>query len=259
MDASTLGISPADGARGSKRPLPRAVFFDLDQTLIQHNEAIPSIAERELRRIAPNSASRAAEFNAALFAAATERWQKVGEATQPADGALRRILSTALLAAELDPALAPELLDAILRATAEATTPTIDAHECLLELKKLGISIGIITNGYTLLQRHKARVHKFLDAVDSFTTSEQAGAHKPDKKIFELALQRLNVPASEAWYVGDNYLKDVCGADAAGLVTVLYTHGRGRDEGPAEGSTSRTAPAYVITRLMQVVYLVKAT
>jgi FMN phosphatase YigB (HAD superfamily) len=183
-------------------PPPRAVFFDLDQTLIQHSEAMTTIAERELRRITAGSAVRTAEFNAALFSAATKHWQNVGEATQPGDCVLRRILSAALLAAELNPALAPELLEAILRATAESSTPTRDAHECLFELRNLGVSIGIITNGFTCCKATRRALTSF-SMPSTRSQPARRPAHKPKGKIFELALRRLNVPASQAWYVGD--------------------------------------------------------
>ena len=46
------------------------------------------------------------------------------------------------------------------------------------------------------------------------------GAAKPDRRIFALALARLDVPASEALYVGDDEDRDVAGARAAGLEAI---------------------------------------
>jgi putative hydrolase of the HAD superfamily len=47
------------------------------------------------------------------------------------------------------------------------------------------------------------------------------GVEKPDKKIFELALAKLNVAPERAVYVGDVYSIDVVGAHAAGLQAIL--------------------------------------
>jgi putative hydrolase of the HAD superfamily len=47
------------------------------------------------------------------------------------------------------------------------------------------------------------------------------GVEKPDSRIFELALQKLGLPAERCVYVGDNYDRDVVGARRAGLVPIL--------------------------------------
>ena len=51
--------------------------------------------------------------------------------------------------------------------------------------------------------------------------SVDAGAMKPDPRIFARAVRRLGVQPAEAWHVGDNYWADVLGARAAGIIPVL--------------------------------------
>ena len=45
---------------------------------------------------------------------------------------------------------------------------------------------------------------------------------KPEPGVFEHALKRANLSASEVAYVGDNYFADIVGARRAGLTPVLY-------------------------------------
>jgi FMN phosphatase YigB (HAD superfamily) len=47
--------------------------------------------------------------------------------------------------------------------------------------------------------------------------SHVVGVSKPDPRIFAIALDRLGVPATSTWYVGDSPHHDLGGASAAGL------------------------------------------
>lgn len=53
--------------------------------------------------------------------------------------------------------------------------------------------------------------------VEFVIDSHLVGVAKPDPAIFKLALDRMDVPASRAVYVGDTRFADVVGATAAGL------------------------------------------
>ncbi|HKC96961.1 MAG TPA: HAD-IA family hydrolase, partial [Methylomirabilota bacterium] len=55
--------------------------------------------------------------------------------------------------------------------------------------------------------------------------SGEVGVEKPDPRIFQLALDRAGVAASDAAYIGDFYSIDVRGAGAAGLTPVLLDPG----------------------------------
>jgi HAD superfamily hydrolase (TIGR01509 family) len=61
--------------------------------------------------------------------------------------------------------------------------------------------------------------------LDFVVDSGEVGVEKPNPRIFELALARAGVDASEAAYIGDFYSIDVRGADAAGLRAVLLDPG----------------------------------
>jgi putative hydrolase of the HAD superfamily len=59
--------------------------------------------------------------------------------------------------------------------------------------------------------------------LDAVVLPADAGAAKPDARIFLLALARLGVTAREAVYVGDDPHDDHAGAAAAGLRVVDVT------------------------------------
>ncbi len=55
---------------------------------------------------------------------------------------------------------------------------------------------------------------------DQVITAQQAGAYKPSLKIFELALNRVGVPAHRVLHVGQSLYHDVLPAQSLGLATV---------------------------------------
>jgi putative hydrolase of the HAD superfamily len=87
-------------------------------------------------------------------------------------------------------------------------------------LKQKHILTGIITNA-------DARVLKTIESsyigslVDIVTTSEEAKADKPSSAIFQLALSKAALKASEALFVGDQYENDVVGAKSVGMAAIL--------------------------------------
>jgi putative hydrolase of the HAD superfamily len=64
----------------------------------------------------------------------------------------------------------------------------------------------------------KLGINQFFNAV---LVSEEAGWRKPNTKIFEEALRRLEATAKETVYVGDSPLEDIKGAKAVGMKTVF--------------------------------------
>jgi HAD superfamily hydrolase (TIGR01549 family) len=85
-------------------------------------------------------------------------------------------------------------------------------------------TIGILTNGFTTLQRGKIKRHRLDEQVNFTLVSEEAGYHKPDKRLFWQALKLAgDVPPEQALYVGDNLIADIKGAQAAGLTPIFIS------------------------------------
>ena len=71
----------------------------------------------------------------------------------------------------------------------------------LNQIKKR-FKVGIITNGST--QRQKAKIfntnlNRYFETI---IISEEVGFSKPDKRIFELALDKLNLQPENTLFVG---------------------------------------------------------
>ncbi len=95
-----------------------------------------------------------------------------------------------------------------------------DLVETLIQLRASGLKLGLITNGNAAIQQgtiHALGIHAFFDVM---LISEAEGIKKPDRLIFERALQRIGVAAQAALFVGDHPVTDIAGAQKAGIKSV---------------------------------------
>ena len=99
-----------------------------------------------------------------------------------------------------------------------------DVAPVLATLRDRGLILGLISNIdhdiAPLLE--ELGLPSFLSIV---VTSLDAGFTKPQPEIFQEALRRAGVQATEAMYIGDQYQVDVAGAHNAGMKGVLLDRG----------------------------------
>lgn len=80
----------------------------------------------------------------------------------------------------------------------------------------------IITNGFEEVQHVKMKNSGITEFFDVVLTSEQAGARKPDPRIFEHALHVAQASKQNSLMIGDNRDADMAGARNAGLDHAHY-------------------------------------
>ncbi len=82
--------------------------------------------------------------------------------------------------------------------------------------------IGIITNGFSALQQVRLERTGLRDYFDLLVISEEVGVAKPNKKIFDYALEQAGNPdCSRVLMVGDTAESDILGGINAGLCDLL--------------------------------------
>ncbi|MEX2513577.1 MAG: YjjG family noncanonical pyrimidine nucleotidase [Cyclobacteriaceae bacterium] len=95
------------------------------------------------------------------------------------------------------------------------------AFEVLTSLKER-YAMHIITNGFNESQFNKLTHSGLIKYFDMVVTSENSGFRKPDKRIFQHAMIKLNATPSECLMIGDNPHADIMGARNASIDQVLY-------------------------------------
>lgn len=93
---------------------------------------------------------------------------------------------------------------------------------------KTKYKVGLLTNGAKIAQRAKVSHAIDLDLFDVVVISGESGYHKPDKAIFDIAIEKLNVKPDEIVMVGDNFANDVYGAINAGMQAIWVWADDGR-------------------------------
>ncbi|NJE00128.1 TIGR02253 family HAD-type hydrolase [Thermococcus sp. LS1] len=100
------------------------------------------------------------------------------------------------------------------------------ARKVLLELKKDGFGLGVITDGDPIKQWEKILRLELDEYFDEVFISDYLGVKKPHRKIFEKALRKFNVEPHEALMVGDRLYSDIYGAKQVGMKTVWFKYGK---------------------------------
>jgi putative hydrolase of the HAD superfamily len=92
--------------------------------------------------------------------------------------------------------------------------------EMLNELKQRGYLLGIITNGRGQFQARAIDGLGIRDYFDVILISEIEQVRKPQVEIFQRALERLGVSASNSVFIGDHPEADIAGAKSAQMKTI---------------------------------------
>jgi putative hydrolase of the HAD superfamily len=122
--------------------------------------------------------------------------------------------------------------------------PFDDVIPGLERLSRTELLLGVITDGLEMKQAEKLirlRVAPYFPPQAIFI-SDRIGISKPNPKLFRRACEALDVSPGQAIYVGDHPVKDIDGANGAGMITVLVNR-----KGRHSGLPSATKPAYTVT------------
>lgn len=79
--------------------------------------------------------------------------------------------------------------------------------------KSIGIKIGILSDYETEYQIQKVDKLDLLSYIDVIVTSEEVGIEKPSRHMFQTVLNKLKMTPDEIIMIGDNYEKDIQGAN----------------------------------------------
>lgn len=84
-------------------------------------------------------------------------------------------------------------------------------------------TLHIITNGFQEVQQQKLSNSKIEHYFKTLTTSEEAGAKKPDPRIFGFALEKAKCRKDTSLMIGDNLEADVQGALDFGMQAIHFS------------------------------------
>jgi putative hydrolase of the HAD superfamily len=188
-----------------------AVTIDAYGTLVTLRDPVPA-----LRRIlAARGIERSREEVAIAFAEEGRYYRERSHegADEASLALLRRDCAGVFLralAADVEPAgFADDYVGALRFA------PLPGVPQAVAELAAMGLRLAVVSNWDVALTGYLEALG-LREHFTAIVTSAEAGAPKPDPRIFELALERLGVAPERALHVGDAEA-DELGARAAGM------------------------------------------
>lgn len=140
-----------------------------------------------------------------------------------------------------------ELADTF-RHEALARIPTknrlIDGAVELLEYLRPKYKLYILSNGFKELQSHKMRTSGIDKYFDALILSEDIGVNKPNRQLYEYALQKTASKVEESLMIGDMFETDIVGAANIGMDQIYFN--------PKKKENTAFAPTYTVTDLLQI-------
>jgi 2-haloalkanoic acid dehalogenase type II len=238
----------------------RAIFFDLGGTLFSNLE-IPRVNAANILEAAQRLGVEGefGEIGLAYVLAARE----VNDLYMRRPYYLHRdhfYDTYRLFAKRFDREASDEFLDWFYEAQRSAMVEGLslrdDCIETLRALRERGLILAIVSNIDEDYLQGMLRNLELEPLFDHWISSEAAQSCKPDRKIFECALERSGCRADEVIFVGDSRIHDVQGARALGMTTVLLAEQGGVSHLDDEGFEAK--PDHVISKLAEVVGIAAA-
>lgn len=209
--------------------IPKMILFDYGQTLIaeQKFDGIKG-TEAVLKYAARNKYHLSAEQ---VQVKANEIMRELGRFDQEKKHLFQIEVPNTMFTPYLyesqgiEIALSNAEIDTVFWNAAAPGVPTEGIKDFLGYLENKGIRTGVISNISYAPSVVAERINRLLpeNAFEFIITSSNFIFRKPNKRIFDLALEKAGLQPDEVWYIGDHYECDVKGSLNAGLFPVWYT------------------------------------
>ena len=208
--------------------LPQMILFDYGQTLVNERKFDGLKGTAEVMKYAvKNKHNYTAED---VQAAANTINDELGRYDPARSHLLQVEVPNSMFSPYLYESMGIELAlsnkerDQVFWDAASPGVPTEGILEFLGFLKKQGIRTGVISNITYCGEAVKERIDNVVAGhnFEFIIATSEYMFRKPNKRIFELALEKADLSPEDVWYIGDNYECDVVGARNAGIFPVWY-------------------------------------
>ena len=199
----------------------KAIFFDADNTIVDHKECERQALEYLFKGI---GVSYKQEYQEIFRPLDRDLWDGVAlnKCSIPKELIPEyrfKVLFEKINIEYNDYKKANQLFQAGLE---QSVALTEKADEVIEYLYNKNYKLYVATNGLIRLQKPRIINSTIADYFSDIIVSEEVGVAKPNPKIFDVLLQRSNLKPNEAIVVGDSLEKDIQGAKNANIKSVWY-------------------------------------
>jgi putative hydrolase of the HAD superfamily len=201
---------------------PKAILFDLDDTIIAHGIAGDKCWQELCVRFAPRvDGIDAARLMEAIDEARNWYWD---DPERHRRGRLNLILArrelVSLAFSNLglnNTDVAFQIADAYSTEREEAATLFPGAIDTLEHFLNHRVKLALVSNGSSEVQRKKIERFNLEPYFKCITIEGEFGVGKPDERVFIHTLEQIGTTPGDAWMVGDNLEWDIAGAQNLGI------------------------------------------
>ncbi|TVQ67487.1 MAG: noncanonical pyrimidine nucleotidase, YjjG family [Balneolaceae bacterium] len=198
------------------------VFFDLDNTLLDHSAAeksahgaIHSLFE-ELRQVDTD------QWLATYKAINTRLWLEYQKGETDRHTLQKTRFRESMEKLGIDTRRSEQIGKRYMEVYRDYWGWIEGAEEALMRVAEQ-YPVGFITNGFLETQQRKIDFLNLKRFSSIFIISEEVGVMKPHPKVFDLATEKADTSRKRIVYVGDSYSSDIVGGRNAGWSTAWYT------------------------------------
>lgn len=205
---------------------PRAILFDLDDTIITDD----AISEKAWRMVCQRYAPQVGEISADVLYDNIRKVSKIywSDLENHRIGRLnlketrRKLVRLAFheMGFTDQDELAYIISDTFTAEKEANVKPIPGAIETLQYFKDIGLSLALITNGGADVQRRKINRFRLKPFFDLILIEGEFGVGKPHPSVFITAMEKLNTDTSDVWMVGDDLARDITGAQSLGIYSI---------------------------------------
>ena len=193
---------------------PSAIFFDLDDTLLDGQHAATTAWLTVSEAVGPKLGIEPEKLRAAIHRETVKFWSDeaaVGHWRLKLQAAREHCTRLALKAECLDPSPAGRITIDYLDEHRANLFLFEDSIETLEALRDAGLKLGLITNGPREMQRGKIDRFELEGRFDVIVIEGEFGHGKPERAVFEHAMRTVGSTPDRSWHIGDNLYADVGG------------------------------------------------
>ena len=114
----------------------------------------------------------------------------------------------------------------------------------LLEYLRPKYNLYILSNGFKELQSHKMRTAGIDKYFDALILSEDIGVNKPNRELYEYALEKTGSKLEESIMIGDMFDTDIVGAANIGMEQIYFN--------PKGKENATFTPTYMVNDLLKI-------
>lgn len=202
---------------------PEFVYFDLDDTLLNHRQAQMKALQDVHNHFSLFNGLETDDMVEVYHKINGEQWELYNAGKIDSDLLQHNRFALTLSELDLDENMADAMGEYYLQVY-QNYWQWVDGAEEAFNAIRDKYKVGILTNGFIEIQEKKFEQFDLYNLASELVISEEVGALKPNPEIFEYATNLAGCHPEEILYIGDSYQSDITGGHNFGWKVAWFTN-----------------------------------